>query len=166
MDDESEHLDLSVTIGRASFTGAGPSDRVMAALERFTELLATAPGTVADEVSEGESADDAHEPPAPPRSTGVAAGEAVGLPEFLHNTNPSGNQMIATAIVAWAMLHDSKPTLSPSDVKELWRQTSFPAPGNVNRDMRAAVSGRLLHRAGNRYTVTGHGRQRLGLTTR
>ena len=36
---EPEHLDLSVTVGGVAFSGAGPADRVMEALERFSDLV-------------------------------------------------------------------------------------------------------------------------------
>ena len=88
------------------FTGAGRADQVMAALEKFTELMAEA------DLDPGESgAAHAGDPAAEVKP--ATAGEKEGLPVFLKSKNLKGNIEIAAAIVAWSQRHDGKPTASP-----------------------------------------------------
>lgn len=148
---------LSVRLGEAEFNASGATDRVMAAFEKFEALLdGSPPSTSPTKGKTGQSVP----PKAPVLKTGS---DKPVLPVFLKELNPKGNRLVATAIVAWGQLHDGRPGLKASEVRELWRKTNFKAPGNINRDMEKAASEGYLHRAGNDYTVTGFGKTTLGI---
>lgn len=151
-------LDLSITVGGASFSGAGDPERVMAALERFSELVTSVGGVDVDVAPEPRQ-----EPPGRDKAKGNSSAKKAVLPIFLQERNPKGNPQIATAIVAWAELHDGKARLAAPRVRELWRKTTFRAPGNVNRDLEKAVQQGYLHRDGSEYSATGYGKTTLGL---
>jgi hypothetical protein len=158
MAEDREQLELSVTLGGASFTGTGPADRVMAALEKFSELVATVDLDVLDaESGEPEGAPAADVKPAAPD-------EKVVLPVFLKDRTLEGNIEIATAIVAWAQKNDEKTQgLKPAEVATYWRGTNVKEPGNLRRDLRNAVKAGLLHSSSGQYTVTGFGKKTIGL---
>jgi hypothetical protein len=158
MPDEQEHLDLSVTLRGASFTGAGPADRVMAALEKFSELVASASLDVVDESSEEPEGEPAAE------VKPAAADEKEPLPVFLKSKTLKGNVEAAAAIVAWAQKHDGKTQgVKSAEIAAYWRGTSLKEPGNLGRDLGNAIKAGLLHREGGRYTVTGFGKTSIGL---
>jgi hypothetical protein len=160
---EQERFELNIAIGSATFNAVGDAERVMAALEEFAELMQKVPdlGGGADGGDHSEEAP----PPAEQTGGGSSVGQKMVLPLFLREKNPSGNPMVATAIVAWAEVHDGKAGLTAPQARALWRGTSLRAPGNLNRDMEMAVRQGLLHKEGNSYSVTGHGKEKLGLLT-
>ena len=159
MADESEHLDLSVTVGGASFTGAGPAGRVMEALEKFAELVASADlDTLAEPsgVEEGAPAADV---------TPAAPDEKEPLPVFLRSRTLKVNPETAAAIVAWAQKHDGKTQgIRLSEIAAYWRGTTEKEPGNLGRDLGTAIKTGLLHRENGQYTVTGFGKRSIGLS--
>ena len=158
MPEETEHLDLSVTLGGASFTGAGPAERVMAALEKFSELVANVDLDLAAESTAEEGEPAAEVKPA-------AAGEKEPLPVFLRSKKLKGNVETAAAIVAWAQKHDGKTQgVRSGEIATYWRGTSVKEPGNLGRDLGNAIKAGLLHREGGRYTVTGFGKESIGLS--
>lgn len=157
MADEAEHLDLSVTVGGASFTGAGAPEHVMTALEKFTELVASTDPDLVQESTGDEGQPAAEVKPATP-------GEKEPLPVFLKSRTLKGNAEAATAIVAWAQKHDGKTDgLKRADIATYWRGTNLKEPGNLGRDLGSAIRAGLLHRESGRYTVTGFGKKSIGL---
>jgi hypothetical protein len=147
----SERFELNITVGAASFSGSGEVDRVMTALEKFTELLGGAPPEIAS--GNGSGAEGGH------------GGQKAPLPVFLKEKNPQGNPLTATAIVAWAEYNEGKEALTASEIKDHWKKTSLKAPGNLSRDVGGAVKDGLLEKHGGGYRATGHGKSRLGLDT-
>lgn len=117
MPDETEHLDLSVTLGGGSFTATGPADRVIAALERFSELVAehgAAPPpspVVAEPPRDGGGPETQDEPEAAATPPQESAASKVPLPKFLERPSIQGNSKIATASVVWAADHEQKTLL-------------------------------------------------------
>lgn|GEM_PF-5967787 len=157
--ESTEQLDLTITLGAASFAGTGPAEQVMAALERFSDLIASADIDVLDEPPAGEAQGEpaADVEPAPP-------GEKEVLPVFLKGRTLKGNIETAAAIVAWAQKHDGKADgIKPADVATYWRGTNIKEPGNLRRDLRSAVKAGLLHSSNGQYTVTGFGKKTIGL---
>jgi hypothetical protein len=158
MVDPPEHLNISVSVGTASFSGEGPADRVMAALEKFTDLIATADLDSAPEFP----ADEEGAPPAAVKP--AKTGEKEPLPVFLKSKTLSGNIEVATAIVAWAQKHDGKSDgIKTGEIATYWRGTKLKEPGNLTRDLGNAIKAGMLHRESGRYTVTGFGKTSIGL---
>lgn len=170
--DESQQLDLSVTVGGASFTGAGPADVVMAALERFSALVAEhgfapPPASSVGEIQDDAGADAAQdeEPAAtatPPRES---AASKVPLPKFLESDKIKTNSEIATGIVVWAADHDGKPSISTGDIERYWKGTRLKVPANTSRDIsKATRKGWLVKGDGNTHSASGYGREAIGMT--
>lgn len=158
MTEGTEQLELSVTLGAASFAGSGPADRVMAALDRFADLLVNTDLDV-EEPAGGEPEGD---PAADVRP--AAPGENEVLPVFLKGRSLKGNHEIATAIVAWAQKYDGKTAgVKSAEIATYWRGTNEKEPGNLGRDLSKAIKAGLLHRENGRYTVTGFGKKTIGL---
>lgn len=170
MPDEMEQLDLSVTLGGASFSGTGRADRVMAALERFSELVAEhgaapppSPAIAATDGSGagGETQDEPEEAPTPPRDS---AASKVPLPKFLERPSIQGNSKIATAIVIWAADHEQKDSLTKGEIEKYWKGTRLKVPGNTSRDIGDAVKAGWLLRDGRKLSASGYGREAIGLS--
>jgi hypothetical protein len=159
MQDGQEHLELSVTLGGASFTGTGPADQVMTALEKFSELVVNADVDILAEGTGGEEGEPAAEvKPAAPD-------EKEPLPVFLKSKKLKGNVETATAIAAWAQKHDGKTEgVRNGEIAAYWRTTNLREPGNLGRDLGNAIKAGLLHREAGRYTVTGFGKESIGLS--
>jgi hypothetical protein len=172
MSEETDHLDLSVTVGGASFTGAGAADRVMVALERFSELVAnhgagpTPAATVSEAADElGTAAQAKAEPDAQPTAPQESPASKVPLPKFLQRETIKNNSHIATAIVVWAADHDGKATASLEEIEGYWKGTPYPVPKNLRRDVTAAVKKSWLIREDDKsHTATGYGREAIGLS--
>lgn len=154
-----EQLDLTITLGGASFTAAGPAEQVMTALERFSDLLASGDLDIEDEPSgepEGQPPADV-EPAAPD--------EKEPLPVFLKARTLKGNTATATAIVAWAQKHDGKTQgVKSGEIATYWRGTNLKEPGNLGRDLARGIKTGLLHRESGHHTVTGFGKKTIGLS--
>jgi hypothetical protein len=165
-----EHLDLSVTVGGASFTGTGPADRVMAALERFSALVAeygVAPpaGTSGEQAAaDAAGAGETDEPAAAATPPQESAASKVPLPRFLESDAIKGNSKIATAIVVWAADHEQKDGLTTGEIEKYWKSTKLKVPRNTSRDIGAAVKEGWLHRDGRTLSATGYGREAIGLS--
>jgi hypothetical protein len=165
-----EQLELSVTLGAASFTGSGPADQVMAALERFSALMADH-ATAASEDSAGAAAgapaDSSSEPdagtaaPTPPQQSTASK---MPLPKFLERDSVKSNPEVATAIVVWAADHDGKASVGTADVERYWKGTPLKVPANLPRDISKAVKSGWLIRDGKELTATGFGREAIGLS--
>lgn len=159
MTESTDQLELTITLGSASFTGGGPADQVMAALDKFSELVTTADF---DALVESDPESEEGEPAAD--VTPAEPGEEEILPLFLRKRTLRGHTQTATAIIAWAQKHGGKSDgLRPAELARYWRDTNLREPGNINRDLRKAVRAGLLHRNGGRYTVTGFGKSTIGL---
>lgn len=155
---DSGSFELNITVGDSTFQASGNADVVMKALAEFKGLLADAPKAKRPSKTTTVEEDSADDTP--------ADGKTLDLPLFLKEKNPRGNPLIATAIVAWAELHDGKTGgISAADALRLWKTTSMKAPGNLARDMASAAKEGLLEKSGRTYTVTGHGKTQLGLPT-
>jgi len=152
-------FELSITLGDAAFQAAGSQEVVMKALGEFKGMLGDGPPS---KRARKKPVDDQEQ-------SGVNGEDDTGrkvLPLFLKDVNPKGNALVATAIVAWAELHDGKSGgISPAEGLRLWKKTSMKAPGNLARDMASAAKDGLLEKTGKNYTVTGHGKTQLGLPT-
>lgn len=170
MAEEPDHLDLSVTVGGASFTGTGPAERVMAALERFSTLVgnhgATPPPartvSAVDDDATAEGAEES-EAAAPPQRESPAS--QVPLPKFLERDTIKNNSQIATAIVVWAADHDGKTSVTNTDINNYWKGTRLRAPANLARDIQNAVRSGWLNREGKSFAATGYGREAIGLSS-
>jgi hypothetical protein len=155
MNSENE-LEINVTLGSASFSASGGADRVMAALEKFREIVA---GTDFD--SEGAEGNQEAAQVKPAMSN-----QKEPLPVFLDKRTLGDNAARATAIVAWAQKHDGKTGgLRPAEIAENWRSTKMREPGrNLSRDVQKAVKRGMLVREGGSYKVTGFGEGQIGLS--
>jgi hypothetical protein len=164
---EREHLDLSVTIGGASFTGAGPADRVEAALARFSELIAQSgakqPAGAKPDAGRGSGVAEAKEEAAEATPPQKSAASKVPLPTFLEGDGIKGNSKIATAIVIWAAAHDQKDGLTKAEIEARWKGTRLKVPSNTSRDISDAVKAGWLIRDGSTYTASGYGREAIDL---
>jgi hypothetical protein len=84
---------------------------------------------------------------------------------FLRSRTLKGNAQTAAAIVAWAQKYDGKTQgVTNGDIAAYWRGTARKEPGNLPRDLSSGVKAGLLHREHGRYTVTGYGKQSIGLS--
>jgi hypothetical protein len=156
---DDKEFELSITLGRASFTAAGEARLVMEALEKFSALV-EAPEPAGGEEEGGEEGEGA--PAAPVKR--ASKGEKQPLPVFLDGRKLKNNQEFAAAIVAWAQKYNGKASgIKPADIATYWRGTKQKEPGNLRRDLGDAVKAGLLHREGGFYTVTGFGKTTIGL---
>lgn len=156
-EDNGTNLSLSITLGGASFEAAGPANLVMQVLEEFKTLVSTAPA-MAGAAPAGAAN--------PGTATGpqTSAASKIPLPQFLSSKAISGNAKIATAIVAWAADHENKSSLSASEIKSYWKNTTVKVPGNLTRDIDSAKKQGWLTAEGRTYVVTGFGRTAIGLS--
>lgn len=153
---ESGALELSITLGDATFTASGSSDIVMSALSEFKAMLGDVPRAKRDARKTHAGAEE-------PSGGGE---KKVVLPLFVKERNPKGNPLTATAIVAWAQIYgDRADGITAAEALKLWKTTSMKPPGNLSRDMASAAKEGLLEKKGTTYTVTGHGKTQLGLST-
>jgi len=172
MSDETEHLNISVAIGNASFSGDGSAERVMAALEKFTAMLAehgglpSAPAAPTSTTAGTEGVVGTTEAPnegATPTPPQDSAASKVPLPKFLERPEIKGNSKVATAIVIWAADHDSRDGLSKGDIEKSWKGTKLKVPANTSRDIGDAVRAGWLIKDGRIYSASGFGREAIGL---
>jgi hypothetical protein len=170
MSDQPDQLELSVTIGGASFTGAGAAEQVMGALERFSELVAEHGVTSPHQPSTSETFDASaptvteEVPEAAATQPQDSPASKVPLPKFLERDSIKSNPAIATAIVVWAADHDGKSSLSSSEIESRWKGTKLKVPGNIRRDIGVAVKNGWLIREGRTLSATGYGREAIGLS--
>jgi hypothetical protein len=149
-------LELSITLGDATFTASGSSDIVMSALTEFKAMLGDTPSAKRE----------ARKPHTEGEETNGKQEKKTVLPLFIKDRNPKGNPLTATAIVAWAQLHGDRPDgITAAEALKLWKTTSMKPPGNLSRDMASAAKDGLLEKKGPTYTTTGHGKTQLGLST-
>jgi hypothetical protein len=141
---EASELEISITLGAASFTASGRAEQVMVALDRFTELLASADLEIAEPAAGEEGEPAATVKPA-------KAGEKEPLPIFLRARTIKGNMEAAAAIVAWAQKHEGKTQgLRSSEIATYWRGTNLKEPGNIGRDLGNAVKDASMKSTGSR----------------
>jgi hypothetical protein len=157
--DDADAFNLSVTIGDATFTASGAPDLVMQAFGDFKTLLESPPaGSTRKSPAKTPKHTDGEAPTGPKQS------EATDKPLPRVVAGLTGNATIATAIVAWAADHESKPSLTVQDIERYWRRTDLKVPRNPHRDVESAAKRGWLHREDNSYSVTGFGRTEVGLT--
>lgn len=122
MPDPGQNLDLSITLGRASFQASGPADLVMQALTEFKGLTASAPATSDKPDSETTTiTSDAESSVDETPATKTPPPCKVPLPKFLESEAIKGNDAIATAIVIWAEDHDGKAALTKREIEATGR---------------------------------------------
>lgn len=156
---DSGSLELNVTLGDATFQASGASEVVMNALAEFKALVGQTPPSIKRKTKDADADNRA-------KGEGPEEGKKLVLPLFLKEKNPRGNPLTATAIVAWAEVHDGKTDgITAAEALRLWKSTSMKPPGNLARDMASAAKEGLLDKSGRTYTLTGHGKTQLGLPT-
>jgi hypothetical protein len=167
MSEETEHLELGVTLGGASFTGAGRAERVMDALDRFLGLVeqygvappppAPTGATIDEDAAAAAGAEVAATPPQ------ESPASKLPLPKFLERDSIKENPEIATAIVVWAADHEQRESLTSGEIVSYWKGTKLKLPGNTSRDIGKAVKAGWLLREGRNLSATGYGREAIGL---
>jgi hypothetical protein len=170
MPENDQSLDLTITVGDATFHAHGPSDVVMQALAEFKVLAAAAPPPKQqpqrrrqpeDDLPEDDDDDGDRAAVAPPQTS---AASKLPLPKFLERDAIKGNPAFATAIVVWAADHEGKDALTRREIEAYWKGTSRKLPANPSRDIGGAVkSGWLVKGEGNTYSASGYGREAIGL---
>lgn len=158
-----QNLDLSISLGNASFQANGAAEVVMQALAEFRELVSSAPPPPPPREYETAQDSDANAPvPSPPQDSEASN---VPLPKFLESDPIKGNPAIATAIVVWAADHEGKASLTKREIEGYWKGTKLKVPANTARDIGVAVkAGWLLKGEGNTYSASGYGREAIGLS--
>lgn len=153
-------LDLSITIGDASFSARGDTSTVLDAYGDFKTLIA-AGGSQASS-SRARTRDDLVRKP---ENSPSSAKRTTSLPlkPFLQQYKLQTNKEKATAILAWASESGEQSALTASEVEKLWKKTPFKAPGNLTRDLRSAESEGWLDSAGKAgspeatFSINGYG---------
>lgn len=154
MPENGQTLDLSITVGDATFQASGPADLVMQALAEFDKLAASSRhrGAGADPTSKGTGGRRAGGP-----SGGEApTGDKVPFGVFMKRKFPNQHAM-AAAIFTWAKRYDDRKTLKPGEMETYWKKVAK-KPGNTTQVcLNAEKQGWLENVGGGQYAVTGHG---------
>jgi hypothetical protein len=162
--EQSGNLNLSVSIGSASFSASGDKQVVLDAYEDFKALLESLPVPAPTREAPASPAPDAGA--APPDGAAVASVKSptsLPLKPYLEGLTLKGNKEKATAIVAWSAESGEKAALTVTDVEKLWKKTPFRAPANLPRDLRKAEAEGWIERQGKdgspeaTYSINGYG---------
>lgn len=145
-------LEITLSLGDASFQASGNGDRVMAALNEFKLLLDSSPQPKREtKPKDGNGGGGG----------GGGGGDTKGTPLGVFTNRSWENQGAkATAIVLWARDNEQKASLTPNEVVAYWRKTAGKTPGNPTQVCQSAEKKGWLHNeGGGRYSVTGHGEE-------
>lgn len=160
MADKAGQLDLSITIGNASFSARGDTSTVLGVYDDFKGLIAAdTPPASKFRAKERESSADETE------KTSGSAKRTTSLPlkPFLQQYKLPTNKAKATAILAWSAEKGEQAALTASEVEKLWKKTPFKAPGNLPRDLRNAEGEGWIDSAGKAgssdatFSINGYG---------
>ncbi len=154
LDSTRNRLTFEVSIDSMSFAASGDAALVFKAWNEFQQ-------TVISNDARLRAIQEQRPQPAKRTSLGGTdtSAEDEPLAVYLERyPNLDSNPKIGLAIIAWAKRHLSLDSLGPTDVKRLWRDTNYPVPSNVPRELANAVKPGWLVRTGNgRYGLSGFG---------
>jgi hypothetical protein len=156
MADHSDHLNLSITIGGSSFSGAGPADQVTAAMDKFTDLLAAQGSEPPPRPPATDEKDETSDPPGDKPAPPAGVGEKVPFGVFMKRKFPN-QHATAAAIFTWAKRYDGKESMKPGEMETYWKKV-LKKPGNPTAVCQnAEKQGWLENVGGGQYAITGHG---------
>jgi hypothetical protein len=160
MSTRQDTLELSISLGGASFSASGETSVVLGAYADFKSLI-------------GQRADPIHEKPTNRRedaegststaSDGVRSTTSLPLKPYLAQCTLRGNKEKATAILAWLASSDQQAALKLTEIEDLWRKTGLKPPSNLARDLAAAESEGWIDAQGKArspvrtYSINGYG---------
>lgn len=159
MSSEQSRLEVSISLGSASFSASGATEDVLGLYEDFKDLAKAKTSTTASKsktdlsrrAADGDS------------RSAVKTSTSLPLKPYVARLNLSGNKEKATAIIAWSAESGHEPALNIGDLKKLWKKTPFKMPANVARDLGKAEVEGWLEREGKagspeaKYSITGYG---------
>jgi hypothetical protein len=161
MSPQSRSLELSVTLGEASFSASGDTEVVLKTFADFKEWATASPsespGTPKRTKPKFEGGNGGD--PGKDEKPVLAAKTSLPLKPYVDRFTLKNNRMKGTAILAWSAESGGKAQLTAAGVLDLWKKTGFRAPsnlGNLGRDLRdAATEGWLdLHGTGRDQTFS------------
>lgn len=162
MADSSKILELSITVGDASFAAAGDPDLVLKAYADFQEWARASTGKGSTPTDKRGKKTDRDDQPADQKPGG---GGSLELKPFLNQYTLTSNKQRGTALLAWSATKGSK-ALTFAEIQDLWRKSGFKVPKrHLTRDVRSAETEGWIESEGSgrdeRFSVSTYGEGQL-----